>query len=72
MIGSTVSVGSRTVACVGLRSAAAALACSCSVGAEVAGALTLATVAALDVTDSGLSDLVTQLADDNGGVKWHN
>ena len=34
--------------------------------------LVIGTVAALDVTDSGLSDLVTQLADDNGGVKWHN
>jgi len=34
--------------------------------------LVIGTVAALDVTDSGLSDLVTQLADDNGGVTWHN
>ena len=34
--------------------------------------LVIGTVAALDVTDSGLSDLVTQLADDNGGVMWHN
>ena len=34
--------------------------------------LVIGTVAALNVTDSGLSDLVTQLADDNGGVKWHN